>query len=87
MTENHILLDKKDKKILYYLDFDSRQTLSQLAKKVGLSKQVIDYRIKSLVKRKIISQFYTVINISKMGYGQYKFYFKFQNVNLKKKKR
>ena len=39
MPENPIKLDKKDRKILYQLDINSRQTLSQLAKKVGLSKQ------------------------------------------------
>jgi len=86
MEKNAIKLDKKDRKILYYLDLDSRQTLSQLAKKVILSKQVIDYRIKNLVKKGVISQFYTVINISKLGYTHYKLYFKFQNVDLNKEK-
>jgi Lrp/AsnC family leucine-responsive transcriptional regulator len=86
MAEDLIKLDKKDRKILYYLDLDSRQPLSQLAKKVGLSKQVVDYRIKNLLKRRVISQFYTVINFSKLGYSQYKLYFKFQNVDLKQEK-
>jgi len=85
MKENN-QLDKKDKKILYHLDIDSRQTLSQLSKKVGLSKQVIDYRIKNLINKKIITQFYTVINISKLGYTHYKLYLKFQNINLEKEK-
>lgn len=86
MKENTIKLNLKEKKILYYLDLDSRQTLSQLAKKVGLSKQVIDYRIKNLINKGIITQFYTVINISKLGYTHYKLYFKFQNINLNKEK-
>lgn len=86
MAENLIKLDKKDRKILYQLDIDSRQTLSQLGKKVGLSKQVVDYRLKNLVKAGIISEFYTVINFSKLGYTQYKLYFKFQNVNIQKEK-
>lgn len=37
-------LDLKDKKILYELDLDSRATLNEIAQKVGLSKQVVDYR-------------------------------------------
>ncbi|MFA4960164.1 MAG: Lrp/AsnC family transcriptional regulator [Candidatus Pacearchaeota archaeon] len=74
-------LDKKNKKILHYLDIDSRQSLSQLAKRVGLSKQVIDYRIKEMLKEKVILNFYSVINFSKLGYTHYKLYFKFQNVN------
>lgn len=77
-------LDLKDQKILSELDLDSRATLNEIAKKVGLSKQVVDYRIKNLLKEKIIKQFYTVINFSKLGYTQYKLYLKFQNVNLDK---
>lgn len=79
-------LDLKDKKILYNLDLDSRATLNEIAKKVKLSKQVVDYRLKNLLKNKIIKQFYTVINFSKLGYTQYKLYLKFQNVNLEKEK-
>ncbi|MBI4980771.1 Lrp/AsnC family transcriptional regulator [Candidatus Woesearchaeota archaeon] len=79
-------LDLKDKKILYELDLNSRATLNEIAKKVKLSKQVVDYRLKNLLKNKIIKQFYTVINFSKLGYTQYKLYLKFQNVNLEKEK-
>lgn len=86
MAENPIKLDKKDRKILYQLDIDSRQTLSQLGKKVGLSKQVVNYRLKNLVKTGIISEFYTVVNFSKLGHTQYKLYFKFQNVDIQKEK-
>ena len=74
-------LDLKDKKILYELDLNSRATLNEIAKKVGLSKQVVDYRLKNLIKESAIKQFYTVINFSKLGYTQYKLYLKFQNVN------
>ena len=41
-------LDLKDRKILYHLDIDSRQSFSQLGKKVGLSKDLIAYRVKKL---------------------------------------
>ncbi len=79
-------LDLKDKKILYELDLNSRATLNEIAKRVGLSKQVVDYRLKNLIKNKIIKQFYTVINFSKLGYTQYKLYLKFQNTNLEREK-
>lgn len=79
-------LDLKDKKILYELDLNSRATLNEIAKKVGLSKQVVDYRLKNLIKDDIIKQFYTVVNFSKLGYTQYKFYLKFQNTNVEKEK-
>ncbi len=76
--------DIKNKKILYCLDLNSRATLNEIAKKVGLSKQVVDYRLNGLVKEGVIKQFYTVINFSKLGYTQYKLYLKFQNVNVDK---
>lgn len=79
-------LDLKDKKILYELDLNSRATLNEIAKKVGLSKQVVDYRLKNLIKDDIIRQFYIVVNFSKLGYTQYKFYLKFQNINVEKEK-
>ena len=62
----NIKLDKKDRKILYQLDLNSRATLSDLTKKVGLSKQVVDYRIKNLLKNKVIKQFYIIVNFTKL---------------------
>src|SRR3989344_6851929 len=73
-------LDLKDKKILYELDLNSRATLNEIAK------QVVDYRLKNLIKESAIKQFYTVINFSKLGYTQYKLYLKFQNVSVEKEK-
>lgn len=61
-------LDVKDKKLLYELDFNSRQTYNRLAKKIGLSKQGIEYKINSLIKKGVIKGFYPVINVPKLGY-------------------
>ena len=41
-------IDLKDRKILYQLDLNCRQSNTQIGKKVGLSKQVVDYRIKQM---------------------------------------
>lgn len=60
-------LDIIDRKIIYVLDFDARMSLTQLGKKVGISKQVAKYRIESLVKRGVIKGFYTDANASKLG--------------------
>ena len=38
-------LDLKDKKILYELDLNARQTDNQIAKKVGMSRDSVRYRI------------------------------------------
>ena len=60
-------LDKFDLKLLAEIENDARQTLSQIAKKLKTSQQVISYRIKSLEKRKIVGGYYTIINITKMN--------------------
>lgn len=79
-----IKLDVKDRKILYQLDIDSRQPNSEIAKKVGLSKQVVGFRIKRLVKENIISFFYTIIDISKLGFTAHKSFMRLQNVDREK---
>ena len=78
-------LDGRDKTILYYLDMDSRQSFSELGKKIGLHKDVIAYRVKKLQEKGIIKKFYTEINNEKLGYSEAKFYLTYQNVNLQKK--
>lgn len=79
-------LDKKDKQLLYELDLNSRQSLAQLARKLKLSKQVVDYRLKRLTREGIIDFFFTIVGFTKLGYTQYKVYFKFQNMTLTKEK-
>ncbi len=75
-------LDAKDKKILTLLDENARLSNTQIAKKVRLSKPAVEYRIQRFHKNNIIFSYYTVIDFTKLGYSQYKIYFKFQNVRL-----
>ncbi len=79
-------LDLKDKKILALLDENSRLSNSQIAKRVKLSKPTIEYRLRRLEKNNIIFQYYTIINFTKLGYSQYKIYFKFQDITLENEK-
>ncbi len=78
-----IKLDLKNKKILEHLDLNSRQSNSQIARKVGLSKDSVGYRIKNLEKNKIILGYYSLLNITKMGYITYKLMLTFQNTTSK----
>ena len=84
MTVN---LDVKDRKILALLDENSRFSNSQIAKRVGLSKPAVEYRIKRFEKNNIIFQYYIVIDFTKLGYSQYKIYFKFQDITLDDEKK
>jgi DNA-binding Lrp family transcriptional regulator len=75
-----IKLDLKDRKILYELDLDARQPLTQIGKKVGLSKDVVSYRMKKLQDEGIIKNYYTVIDAYKLGYTLFRYYINFQYV-------
>ena len=79
-----VTIDVKDRKIIYELSLNSRQTNSQIAKKVGLSPQVTEYRINRLEKMDVIQGYYTCIDISKIGYSIFKIYIKLQNLDEKK---
>ncbi|PIU21440.1 MAG: transcriptional regulator [Candidatus Diapherotrites archaeon CG08_land_8_20_14_0_20_34_12] len=71
-------LDLKDRKILFELDRNSRKSYSEIAKKVGLSKQVVKFRIERMVERGIIEEFITTWNIGALGYTDYAILFKFK---------
>ncbi len=79
-------LDLKDRKLLTLLDENCRQSNSQLARRVGLSKPAVEYRIRRLEKRQAIFEYYTVIDFTRLGFSQYKLYFKFQNATLEEEK-
>jgi DNA-binding Lrp family transcriptional regulator len=74
-------LDKKDKKILYELDINSRQSLSMIGKKVGLAKSIVAYRIKRLTNMGVIQSYYTVIDLYKLGFIAPRFHFVYQYIN------
>jgi DNA-binding Lrp family transcriptional regulator len=74
-------IDMKDKKILYELDLDCRQTNTQIGKKVGLKKDVVSYRIKRMQDEGIIRNFWTAINTFKLGYNVFRIYINFHYVS------
>lgn len=79
-------LDLKDWKILYQLDLNCRQSNTQIGKKVGLSKDVVGYRIKRMQDLGIIRSFWTAIDTFKLGYDVFRIYITFQYVDAEKKK-
>ena len=76
-----VIIDLKDRKILYELDLDSRQSNTQIGKKVGLKKDVISYRIKRMQDEGVIKNFWTAINTFKLGYNVFRIYINFHYVN------
>lgn len=84
--EKIIQLDKKDRKILYELDLNARQSNSQIGKKVGLNKNTVNYRINKLLKGGVITGFYTEINIYRLGYKMFRIFIRFQNLTKRVEK-
>jgi DNA-binding Lrp family transcriptional regulator len=79
-------IDKIDRKIIYELDINARIPVTQLSRKLHLSREKVNYRINNLVKKGIIRKFVTMINPTKLGYSVYKMFFKFQNLDKEKEK-
>lgn len=79
-----VKLDLKDRKILFELDRNSRQSNSEIAKKVGLNKNTVNYKINRMTQEGVIKGYYSVIDSSKMGYFGVRVYLKFRNTDAKK---
>ena len=73
-------IDLKDRKILFELDRNSRQSLSQIGKKVGVAKSIVSYRINRLQKLGIIKSYYTVVDLYKLGFIAPRLHFVYQYV-------
>ncbi|MFH1455459.1 MAG: Lrp/AsnC family transcriptional regulator [archaeon] len=72
-------LDKKDRKLLYYLSLNSRESHTQLAKKIGLNKNSIKYRIDRLQKNGVIKQFTIIPNPVKCKLNTFNLLLKFNS--------
>jgi len=77
-------LDIIDRKLLYELDLNSRQPVSALSRKIGKSKETVNFRLKRLVKSGVISSFYTIFDAARMGKHYFKLYLKFRNITPEK---
>jgi len=77
-------IDNFDLKLLQELENDARQSLSEIAKKLRSSEQVISYRIKSLEKKGVIGGYYTILDLTKLGYTSYRTLIRLTNINEEK---
>jgi len=78
--------DSKDRKILYELERDSRRSLGEIAKRAGLSKQTLHYRIQRLVGEGVITGFITAIDAAKLGYVNHEVWMQLGELDEAKKK-
>jgi Lrp/AsnC family transcriptional regulator, leucine-responsive regulatory protein len=78
-------LTLKDKKLLYYLSKNARESRTKIAKSVGLSKNAVSYKIERLTKMGIIKNFSTVINMGALNYDTFALLLKFNDDIYKNK--
>lgn len=83
-SPNNQKLSRSDLILLSELEGNSRQSLSQLAKKLRISQQLLSYRLQSLKKRNIIKSFYTQINFTRFGYTRYRIMLRLSNFSQQK---
>src|SRR3989338_8154721 len=74
-------IDSFDIRLISLLEEDARQTLSQMAKKLRSSQQVVSYRMKSLENKGVIGGYYSLLDIGKLGYTSYRTLLRLSNVN------
>lgn len=74
-------LDSLDRKILFEMDKNSRQSISQLAKKLKKNRNVVQYRIKSLEQKGIIKKYVATLDPGALGLTAWNVYLEFQNLN------
>ncbi|MFC1742310.1 Lrp/AsnC family transcriptional regulator [Nanoarchaeota archaeon] len=79
-------LDTKDRKILYELDRDCRQSESGIARRVGLSRESVRYRISKMLEKGIIKGFVTYINSVRLDQRWFRIFLKFRNHTPEKEK-
>jgi DNA-binding Lrp family transcriptional regulator len=85
LCDTIVKIDLKDRKILYHLLTNSRQSFNSIGKKVGLSKNVVAFRIRRLENEGIIVEYPTGIYGGPLGWGLVRFYYTFQFVSPEKK--
>ncbi len=83
----NIKLSEKDKKILSLLDLDARTKITELAKALKVSKEVVFYRLKRLESSGIIENYSPVINPYALGKYSFHLYLSFSNKDLEERRK
>lgn len=66
--------DEKDKKIIKELQEDARQSIADIARNTGLSRDVVKYRIDKLEEENVIRFYHAFLNPGKIGKPMYGYF-------------
>lgn len=75
-------LTVKDKRILGELFQNARTPFSVIAKKVRLSKESVNYRVKRLIESGLLVGFNTVLDVRKLGWEMFFVYIRLMNIDV-----
>ncbi|HJX51009.1 hypothetical protein A3K73_06305 [Candidatus Pacearchaeota archaeon RBG_13_36_9] len=75
--------DPVDIKILKILQNNARMSSVEISNKLNVSERIIRYRIKRLIKNKVIIGFRSMLDLNKLGYSYYKIHLKYKIFNQK----
>lgn len=77
-------IDLIDKKILYLLSKNARYSNTAIAKALRIKREVVAYRIKTMMENKVINGFYALIDSRKLGHYVYVIYIKLKTLTSEK---
>lgn len=72
-------MDKIDQNLLTALDQNPRIALSKLAKRLRVSQQVLDYRLRRMIKEGKITKLAAIVNLKALGLEHYRIFFSFHS--------
>lgn len=81
-----MIIDLIDRKILSELDKNARTPISDIAKTIKKSKQLINYRMKNLEEQGLILGYNAVIDYSKLGFISFRVYINLKTITPEKQK-
>ncbi|HSB47502.1 MAG TPA: Lrp/AsnC family transcriptional regulator [Candidatus Bilamarchaeum sp.] len=68
METGTVFLSELERRTIYELEKDCNISLKELGDKLGVSKRVAEYNMRSLIRKKAIVNFVAVIDVSKLGF-------------------
>jgi DNA-binding Lrp family transcriptional regulator len=77
-------LDAIDRKILCTLDYNGRLSTTAVAKALKLSREMVDYRIKQMHKRGLLTGVTTLVNVKRLGHIKHILYLRLHDFTKEK---
>ncbi len=77
-------LSEREREILSALSLNGRLGLTALAGRLKLSKQALNYHLKSLEQKGVINGFHAIVDVHRLGLAHFRVFVKFQNLEREK---